>query len=228
MLSALTLALALSWTGDAGFVEGVRLYKATEYEQAIVQFQQLLKREDPTTTQSAADKAEALLWLGLSYAGSGDLDTARLTLRQALATDPTIALPPQTSPAMVALWDELRGELRGDLPAPTPVAGPVTVPAPVPAPAAPIVHPESAAGPGSLVVVGGAVAAAGAVALVGGGVLAVVASASLQNAQDIEQFQQDAKASLDNANAQALGASVLLPLGVVLGVGGVLLAMSGE
>lgn len=210
VLVAFTFALAVALQGDPGFDQGVRLYKQTEYEQAIVQFQQVSARAD----LAAADKAEALLWLGLSYAGSGDVDTARSTLRDALLADPAVALPAQTSPSIVAMFDTVRAEVAAIEHEPPPLKPPVA-----PAPAGEV----------NLVVIGAGAAAVSAVVLVTGSVLALLANASLQTANDSEQFQSDAKAALDGANAQALGAGLLLPVGVALGVaGGVLIAMGLE
>ncbi len=212
VLITILFALGSALQGDPAFDEGVRLYKQTEYEQAILQFQPLSTRPE----LAPKDRAEALVWLGLSQAGSGEVDAARATLRTGLELDRKLMLPTGTSPSIVKMFEELRTEVTAALgPAPEDT---VVVVTPDPVPVVPEPEPEPAASPMMAIGIGGAVA--GGVAIVVGGVLAVLAAGSLGTANDPEQFQDDAKAALDAANAEALGAGLLIPLGVALGAAG--------
>lgn len=96
----LAFSLALSLEGDEGFEDGVRLYKGLEYEQAIFRFEEVAVR--PGLTPS--DKATALVWLALCYAGTGDFEAARRDLGDALRTDASVQLPVNTSPRVVSLF----------------------------------------------------------------------------------------------------------------------------
>lgn len=210
------IALALALTGALGddptFDEGVRLYQELNYEQAIFRFQQVAVR----TALAPPEKATALLWLGLAYAGSGDLEEAKRSFRYALEADRTAALPTETSPRIEAMLEEIRTEVaRTPLPPPPPPPPP-TDSAPPPAP--------------SLGVIGGGVGAAvGALTILGGGVLAWVTVDQLAKANDPDAFQDDANQARLNANAAATAAVVLIPAGGVLAVAsGVVLAMSLE
>lgn len=210
----LSFALALSLGGDPTFEEGVRLYKESSYEQAIFRFEEIAVRPDI----AGADKSTALLWLGLSYAGTGDLDAAGRSFRYAFIADATAPLPTETSPAIVEMVESIRRQVVA--------ASTATRPAPVAEqpPAAP-----QATTPGLAVIGGGVSAAVGALAVIGGGVLALVAADRLATANDPDAFQDDANAAREGANATATAAAVLVPIGAVLGIaGGVLLALNLE
>lgn len=212
VLVSLLFALQASLVGDAAFDDGLRLYKQTEYEQAVVQFESVAGRPG----LGDADRAEALLWVGLSQAGAGEVELAAKTFRAAVEADPAVVVPPQTSPALVAQIERLRAEAIAAR-APATLASPPAETGPSP----------PASSNGFALGVGGL--AVGGVAVVAGGVLAAVASGALATANDPEQFQVDARAALDTANASAVGAGVLLPLGLAAGIaGGVLLATSLE
>src|SRR5207248_1354167 len=94
--------------GDPAFEEGQRLYKALEYEQAIFRFEEVAVRP----SIEPADKAQALMWLGLSYAGTGDLESAKRDFRQALVVDDALALPPTISPRIATIFEDLRTDVR--------------------------------------------------------------------------------------------------------------------
>ncbi len=213
MLSVLPLALAVAsaLAGDPAFDEAMKLYKALEYEEAIPKLASITNR--PGLPPS--DKAIALMWLGLSHAGAGDMDNARTALAAALEADATLALPERVSPRISAMFDQLKADAAAKAAKPPDQPPPPDDPPP----------PEK---PLSMTLVGGGVAAGvGVLAIIGGGVLAALAAGELETANDRNQFQGDAKAALDTANAEVAGASVLLPLGAGLAAaGGVLIGLS--
>ena len=204
-LIALALMVTTALGGDPTFDEGVRLYQELNYEQAIFRFQQVAV----SPALAPADKATALLWLGLSYAGSGDLEEAARSFRFALAADRSATLPTETSPNIVQLLEELRAEV-GKTPSPPPT--------PTPTPAPPDGQPMSTSG--IAVISGGVGAAVGALVIVGGGVLAWVATDQLAKANDPDAFQDDANQARLNANATATAALVLIPVGAALAAAG--------
>jgi hypothetical protein len=77
------------------------------------------------------------------------------------------------------------------------------------------------------IVIGPVSLVGGAVVIVSGSVLSGLASVSLTTAQDRTQFQRDAKAALDVANAETLAAAVLIPLGAAAAVAGGVLVVVG-
>lgn len=221
MLPVLPLAFAVAsaLAGDPAFEEAMKLYKALEYEEAIPKLAELTNRPG----LPANDKATALMWLGLSHAGAGDMDNARGALAAALEADAGIALPEKVSPRISEMFEQLKADAAAKAKAkdPPPNGNGNGDPPTDPPPGA------GAGEPLSATLIGGGVAAGvGVLALVGGTVLAVLAAGSLEIANDRNQFQDDAKAALDTANAEVAGASVLLPLGAALAAaGGVLIGM---
>lgn len=213
MLSVLPLAFAVAsaLAGDPAFDEAMKLYKALEYEEAIPKLATITNR--PGLPPS--DKAIALMWLGLSHAGAGDMDNARTALAAALESDANLSLPEKVSPRISAMFDQLKADAAAKAAKPPPDEPPPGDPPP----------PEK---PLSMTLVGGGVAAGvGVFALIGGSVLALLAAGELETANDRNQFQSDAKAALDTANAEVAGAAVLLPLGAGLAAaGGVLIGLS--
>ncbi|MCC7109101.1 MAG: hypothetical protein IT382_07430 [Deltaproteobacteria bacterium] len=197
MLTLSTLA------GDAAFDEGVQLYKSLEYEAALARFAELSARPE----LAAPDKAEALVWLGLCLAGTGDLDAAKRTFKAALSADANAALPTTTavSPRVQAHFAEAAAEARS------------LVPPPPPPPPPPV---EGAA---PLPLLPGGLLALGVVAAGGGAVLAGLAVDSLQQAENPDAFQDEAKAALDAANAQGVSAGILIAAGVAMAATGVAL-----
>lgn len=195
MLTLSTLA------GDAAFDEGVQLYKSLEYEAALARFAELSARPE----LAAPDKAEALVWLGLCLAGTGDLDAAKRTFKAALSADANSALPTATavSPRVQALFEEAAAEARPLVPPPPPPP-PVEVEAPLP-------------------LLPGGLLALGVVAAGGGAVLAGLGVDSLQQAENPDAFQDEAKAALDAANAQGVSAGILIAAGVAMAATGVAL-----
>lgn len=208
MALGLTTLLLAALAGDPAFEEGIRLYRSLEYEQAIFRFQEVAVRAD----LPADDKAAALIWLGLSYAGTGDLESARRMFGDALRADRATSLPPDVSPRVVAVFDEVKASLPGQLDGPAP-----------PPP------PPPAGGTERDLAVPLAATGIGVAALVGGGALAVAAAGAWSAANDKNAFQDEVKASLDAMNLEVAGAAILLPTGAVLaGLGAVLLMGNGE
>ena len=212
--AVLALVLALSLTAsldaDPAFTDAQKLYRALEYEQAILRFQEIAVRP----SLAPDEKAEALVWLGLSYAGIADFESARRYLKLALVTDENVALPDKVAPRIATLFADLRDEVRAER---------ITPPPPPPAP------PAKQAGRADTGVVVAAVAGGvGVLALAGGVVCAGLAEADYQRASDPNAFQIDAKAQLDASNTELIAALVLLPAGAVLaGTGIALVLMNG-
>lgn len=209
MLLALSFWALASLGGDPSFDEGVRLYRELDYEAALARFAELSARPELAPT----DKAEALVWLGLCLAGTGDLDAARRTFKAAVGTDGAAQLPTTTavSPRVQALFEEVAAEVR---------AKPAPPPPPPPPPAVDTGAP--------LPLVPSGLVALGLIAAGGGAVLAVVAMDSLAQAQDPDAFQDEAKAALDAANAQGVSAGILLVAGAGLIGTGTALFLLGE
>lgn len=200
MILALAFIALGSLAGDEAFDQGVQLYKGLEYEQAAARFAEVASRPD----LAAPEKAEALAWLGLCLAGTSDLDAARRTLKNAVLTDPAVRLPTATaiSPRIQKLFDEVLAEAKAAPPPPPP---------PRPPPDAPLPLLPTA------LVAGGVVAAAVGV------VLALLAVGHLQQANDPEAFQDDAKAAIDAANVEGVSATVLLAGGAAVAAAGIVL-----
>jgi hypothetical protein len=221
---SLTLAVVATLAGDPAYDEGIKLYKSTEYEKAILRLEEVAVRPD----LAAADKSDVLMWLGLSYAGTGDLEQAKKELRAALVADDDLTLPPNTSPRVVSLFEELRTSVKAEKAEAAAAAAAeakrradeeARAHANDPPPSPP---PEDHTG---MLIAGGATAGVGALALVGAGVLGVVAMTSLSEAQSKSGFQDDDKRALDTANGTATGALILVPVGVVLAGAGVTLML---
>lgn len=206
MLALLLVAAAL--TPDPTFEEGVRLYRESSYEQAIFRFEEIAVRPG----LAPSDKATALMWLGLSYAGTGDLDAAKRSFRFALLADVTAAIPTETSPVIVEMVEAIRSELASAA-AREPDATKRAPEPPAPAPSTP-------SSPNIAVIGGGVAAGVGALAVISGGVLALIAADQLAQANDPDAFQDEAIVARDNAGATATAAVVVIPIGAVLGIAG--------
>lgn len=218
MLAIVAFALA-ALAGDPAFDEGVRLYKSFEYEQAIFRFEELALRP----ALSTSDKAEAFLWLGLSYAGTGDFDAARRALTDAVHADPGLALPPNTSPRVVTLWNEVKTAAATKT---NPTTKNPTNPTNPTEPTTTEPTDPTTAGPPVGAV---ALSAGGLLALGVGTAFAAFAWGDYREATAPGAFQDEAAASRDAMNLEALGAAVLLPVGAALvGVGGFLLISDDE
>ncbi len=229
--------LAATLAGDASFDEGTRLYRSLEYEQAIFRFEEVAVR----STLAAPDKATALLWLGLSYAGTGDLDAARRNFADALRADRAVVLPSNVSPRIVELFTQEKNKLAADTgqtntpptgtpptgtpPTGTPPTGtPPTGTLPTGTPAE--IGASSGAGLNPVFVGGIGAVAAGLGTLIVGSVFTGLAINDYAIASDPQSFQTDAKAAADALNIELVVASVTVPVGLVLvGVGATLVAL---
>jgi tetratricopeptide (TPR) repeat protein len=186
MWMVLLLALG-ALAEDPAFAEGRALYDQLEYEQAVFRFQEVALRPE----LAPEDQATALTWLGLSFAGTGNMDAARRAFVDAASLKPELTLPVEVAPALQQLFDDAHQEAlrrRAE-------ARPSPTPNPVPPP--------------------GAVADE-AVPVVGGAGLAGLSFATWEGAKDKQLFQADAKAQLDAANLELGAAWVLMPVGAAV------------
>jgi tetratricopeptide (TPR) repeat protein len=217
-LLALSLALSTAIADDPEFTEGVRLYNEFEFEQSIFRFQ---KAALTAQTGTAGDRAEVFIWLGLSYAGIGDFESARRHFKDALSLAPDMPLPGKASPKVQELLEEVRADVKANPPPPPdPGPGPTSDPtADPPPPSGPPLDPV-------ILWTGAGIAGALAVgALVGAGVMLVLMQGNLAIVQDENSFQDEAKAAQDAANIQAGAAVGLGVTGLVLGAAGAGLAV---
>jgi hypothetical protein len=200
--------LANALQGTPAFDAAVAAYSDLDYETALEKF----KAVDTATDD--AERGTVLMWISLCSAGIGDLDGARVSMREALHTDREATLPTTVSPRVVAIYDQEKAALPAATLTPT-----TTVTETPPPAAAPMVPP--------LMVAGGASVGVGAIALGGAALWSVFAFEQLAIVDDAATFQDDARLALDSANLNAglaIGAGVL---GVTLaGVGVAMLALS--
>lgn len=201
MLVAWLLALG-SLGSDPAFVEGQRLYDQLEYEQAVFRFQEVALRPE----LPPEDRASALTWLGLGYAGAGSLDAARRSFVYAARAWPGVALPVEVSPALARLFDDAKRE------AATFPTAPLS-PTPATAPSEPSTPPEKA---GDFPVLPAAGLAAGATVAAAGVGMVVLSAVTFGAAQDKQLYQGDAKAQLDLANVELGVAYALIPIGLTV------------
>ena len=202
----LALVLAAGLAEDPTFVEAVKLYEEFNYEGSLTRFQDIALRPDI----QPADKATALMWVGLCQAGAGDLDTVRRSFATALALDPALVLPPDTGPHISQMFETIRSEMVANASAPATTPPPPREPPPLAAGAT--IDP--------LLVAGGVAAGAGALALVAGGLMAMLSTGDLAKANDPDVDVEDARAAIESANGSGTTAAVLLPAGAVLAIGG--------
>jgi hypothetical protein len=219
---ALALCTALALEGDPAFDDGVKLYKALEYEQAVLRFQQIAVRP----ALAPPDKAEALLWLGLSYAGTADFDSARTYLKSALETDLDIALPDKVSPRVAELFHDLHDEVAAAKPPNGDKKPPPDTTTTTTTTVAPKLEKPGRISSG--VVLGAVAGSVGVLALAGGAVSAALSAEDYKRAQDPNAFQVDAQAALDATNTELVAAAVLLPIGAALAAAGVMLVVTAE
>lgn len=204
---ALALLTIASLNADTAFNEGRKLYDDLEYEQAVFRFQEVALRADVV----GADRATALVWLGLSYAGVGDEDAARRAFVDGARADATLVLPVEVSPRLAELFDDAKR------------AAAATAIAPPTQPTT-IVVPSDAPPPDDSTSILAGVGTVTGVLLVGTGVgLAVLCAVNYDNASDRTATQVAAKAALDEANLELVGAALLIPVGAAMaGVAGFL------
>lgn len=207
VLTALLLAV-VPLEEDTSFLDGRRLYEASEYEQAIFRFQEAALVAD----RAPADRAQVLVWLGLAYAGFGDAAAARRAFGDAIRLDRAIASPIEISPKVMDEIEAVRAQ----------VAEEGAPPPPAPAPAPPPVVPDDGRVTWGLVAGLGTL---GAICVVAGAVATGFAVVNDGIVKDLETFQDDAARAQDDRDAQVGAAVMLYGIGTVLiGGGGVLLA----
>ena len=210
ILVAALLVLTVPLDEDAAFLEGRRLYEASEYEQAIFRLQEAAL----VAERAPADRALVLLWLGLSYAGFGDTTAARRAFGDAIRLDADITAPIEVSPKVAAEIEEVRAEVTAER---------ARVRVTPPPPAAPTAPPDAGTPWGLLAGVG----ALGTLCIVGGAVATGFAVVNDGVVRDLETFQDDAAHAQDERDAQVAAAVVLFGAGAVLiGGGGAILVSS--
>lgn len=211
MLAALPLLVCLAFglsgaaplAEDPAWIEGLALFDQLEFEQAAFRFESAAL--DPA--RPPAERAQALLWLGLAYANAGRFELAEGAFVRAFVADEGVHVPPDQAPRVLELIESAR----------TTAAAARAAQVAEPAPAAPA---PAEAAPSPVLLTGVGVAGAGAVGLVASGVLGALTARSLAVAGDKEQFYEDAKTAQDQANAFVTGAVVSGAAGLVLAVGG--------
>src|ERR1041384_4058936 len=106
LVLAITLAAGLE--SDPEFKKGQEQVDAFDYEKAALTFDAVAKRPG----LAPADKAVALVWLGLAYAELRDQTHASLAFEDAVTADPLVGLPRDVSPKIKALLDDARARVR--------------------------------------------------------------------------------------------------------------------
>jgi tetratricopeptide (TPR) repeat protein len=108
--AAIALAVALGpWACASPLAQGEAQFKAGRYPDAEETFASLEARaatSSATSTSAGRDRAEYLLYRGLTYGAVGDRDRARAWLRQAKALEnahPGLLLPDDARRMSVAL-----------------------------------------------------------------------------------------------------------------------------
>jgi tetratricopeptide (TPR) repeat protein len=207
---AFALALAASLDGDAAFAEGLRLYDELEYEQAAFRFQEVALRNPAP----GPDRARVFVYLGLSFAGAGDLDAAKRAFVDAARADRTVALPVEVSPSLQQLFDEAKASAPEE-----------------PAPLEPAPAPQAGSGGGPMPILAIVGAVGGGVLVIAGAGLAVLCGVSYNEAltaKERDATQLEAKGALDRANLSLAGAGVLIPVGLALAGVSAFLLVTGE
>jgi tetratricopeptide (TPR) repeat protein len=204
---AATVMLSLSATvplaEDPAFQDGMKLFDQLEFEQAAFRFEQAALDSE----REPGERAQAFLWLGISYANAGRFELAKPALEKAFFTDENVVVPPDQSPTVLELVEEAKASAaarRAQVKQPPPPAN----------------KPAPETGPPVLLLAGGGLAVLGVASLTTSVVLGVLTGQSLAVANDKDQFFEDAKAAQDSANGFVAGAIVTGVLGVVLGAGG--------
>ena len=93
---------------DPEFKKGQEQIEAFEYEKAAAVFEAVAKR--PALPD--ADRAVALVWLGLACAELRDQARASVAFEDAVTADPLIVLPRDASPKIKALLEDARARVR--------------------------------------------------------------------------------------------------------------------
>ncbi len=214
----LSLLLAASLAEDPRFADAAERMRKLDYEGAVTAFDALLEEARPD-----GERVTLLLYSGAARALLGDDGAARLAFESALRIDPDTSFDLNTSPKVVALFDDVKHTVSARAGPPPPAdgrAGPALVPSSAAAPpsprsstaAAPRAHAPAAeeqASPDLAAVAGIGAAVVGAAAGMASVAFGLDVAGKMQTASDKGTSQQDAQALVDDANASLLWASVL-------------------
>jgi len=198
----LVLPLAMPLADDPSFVEGQRLYQESEYEQAVFRFQTAALVAD----RPAGERASALMWLGLAYAGAGDSASARRAFEDALRLSPAATIPVEVSPKVEEDFLAVRAAL---------AEAPPRTPPPGAASTAPDARPDSPVRDAPWVLAGG-IGALGALCVAAGAVATGLAVVNKGIIDDTETFQDDAARAQVDRDVQVAAAAALFGAGVLL------------
>ena len=219
LLLALLMATALD--ADPEFQKALQHAESFEYDKAAPLLQAIAARPGLVP----ADKAQALVWLGLVYAELRDDARAALAFEDAIQADPLIVLPRDASPKTKALLEDARARVRLRSQSAPPPPAPTPTPTPLP-PEQPVSPTPAPAGGGSMLApIGIGTMAVGGVLAVAGGVTWGVGLMLLQQA-NAEPYQSEAaKLGEQSATAQVAG-QVTVGVGVAtLAAGAVVFAV---
>lgn len=95
-------------TGPQALEQGRAHYRAADFEGAIPMFQRAVMATPDT---DPATKAQAEVWLGLSFLNIGNADLAKSSFRAALLANPSARLPEDAPPAAIPMFANIQGEL---------------------------------------------------------------------------------------------------------------------
>jgi hypothetical protein len=111
-LAGMLFVAPRAWANAADFQKAVEHYKNFEIRDALPIFERL------ASSNSGAEKARALLYVGLCHAYLRDREKAIASMKQAIQVDNNVALPPQTPARLSELFREARSQsgLGGDPP----------------------------------------------------------------------------------------------------------------
>lgn len=208
MLCACALALFVAGAieSDPELKKGQEMMEAFDYEKAAVVFDAVAKRPGLTD----ADRAVALVWLGLAAAELRDTARASVAFEEAVTADPLISLPRDASPKIKTLLDDARARVRLKATTapkpPDPIKPPDTTEPPPPTPPPP-------EGSGLMPIAIGTLVVGGLVAVAGGAMWGVGLALN-QQAVD-EPFQSKAAELRDQSIAAQVGGQVTLGIGAL-------------
>ena len=209
---AFVLALAMAIDSDPQFREAQKHVDAFEYDKAAALFEEIAKRSSLT----GSDRAQVLIWLGLTYAELRDEARASIVFEDAVSADPLIVLPRDASPKIKSLLEDARARvrLRPKQQQPPPEEKKEPPPPPPPPP------PEQSGGMGPVAI--GTAIVGGVVALAGGTTWGI--GLALRQQAEEEPFQSEASKLRDQSLATQIGGQIATGVGAVaLAVGVALL-----
>ena len=178
-------------------VRGVKLLDQAEDEKALRAFKRALKRRG----SSKAGRARIHLYLGVTRMNLGQEELARKHFRVAFRLDPRADLPPDMSPKMHQLAEEVRQE---QPPGPAPTVTPPTV-----APVTPVVVRRQESGSALTYWPAWTVLALGLAAGGTGLAMGLLSRKNAEEASDLGQPTSTAESKHDTAKTQALTANIM-------------------